>query len=143
MYMAILLNESMFGHESKQYILRFFDKRYGKFNNLDVHESILVQGKTKKINSYFLHFSYASLETYVTKLNRYTELYAKTKAAKNKNYNIIEIVFKVKFEFFKKYILELNFLNGIAGFHWAYLAGVYTYIKCIKTNELNVLNKKT
>jgi hypothetical protein len=41
--------------------------------------------KKDKLNGSFLHYSYESLEDYLTKFNRYTSMYAKGKAEKNKN----------------------------------------------------------
>tara|TARA_R110002051_G_scaffold271361_1_gene331699 strand:- start:52 stop:822 length:771 start_codon:yes stop_codon:yes gene_type:complete len=124
-----------YGHESKQYILRLFKKSNGRFNGLKVHEEIILDGETTKLTSDFLHFTTRSLDSYVEKLNKYAAIYAEGKYLNSKKYSILEIFIKVKFEFLKKYIIELNFLNGKEGFYWSYLAAYYSGLKYIKTNE--------
>jgi hypothetical protein len=77
-----------------------FNKIHGNFNADTVHESIIVDGKKDKLNGSFLHYSYESLEDYLTKFNRYTSMYAKGKAEKTKIF-IFQILLKSKFEFLK------------------------------------------
>ncbi|WP_282135384.1 glycosyltransferase family 2 protein [Seonamhaeicola maritimus] len=125
-----------FGRESKQLILRLFNKEHGGFNDSLVHEKIVVNGKTSKLKHHFLHYSYESISSYLEKLNKYTSLYAKEKSTNNRSFNIFIILIKSKFEFIRRYIFEGNFLNGIAGFHWSWLSAFYSYIKYIKTNDL-------
>jgi glycosyltransferase involved in cell wall biosynthesis len=126
-----------YGNESNRNSLRVFDKNHGGFNLSNVHEFVTVDGKTIKLKGHYLHYSYDSFYSYITKLNNYTQLHAVNKSKMNKKYSFIGIIIKTKFEFIKKYFFELNFLNGQAGFHWSFLCSYYMYIKCIKTNELN------
>lgn len=124
-----------YGNESNRNILRMFNKIKGEFCMTSVHEEIVVTGKTKILKGHCLHYSYASLQAYVAKLNQYTQLGAANKFAKNKKYSVFSIVIKTKFEFIKKYLIELNFLNGSSGFYWSLLSSYSTFIKCMKTNE--------
>lgn len=133
----VFLNKKFkYGNESNRYFLRIFNKTKGNFNANVVHETVNVSGKTIKLKGSFLHYSYESLEDYFTKFNSYTSFYAKSKSEKNKKYSFFEIAFKTIFDFLKKYVIDLNFLNGKEGFFWAYYSAVYTTTKCIKTNEL-------
>jgi glycosyltransferase involved in cell wall biosynthesis len=129
------------GSESNRKIIRFFNKNYGRFDLKNVHENINVIGMTAVLKNHFLHYSFVSFNDYINKLNKYTQLYAENKFVSNKKYSLFEIIIKTKFEFFKKYFIELNFLNGSAGFYWSYISSVYSGIKCIKTNEQYRLNK--
>lgn len=133
----VFLNKKFkYGSQSNRYYLRMFNKTFGNFNSNTVHESIIVDGKKDKLNGSFLHYSYESLEDYLTKFNRYTSMYAKGKAEKNKKYSFFQIVLKSKFEFFKIYFIDRNFMNGKEGFYWALFSSFYTISKCVKTNEL-------
>jgi glycosyltransferase involved in cell wall biosynthesis len=133
----VFLNKKFkFGHESNRYFLRIFNKSKGNFNSNILHETVSVSGKIKKLKGSFLHYSYESMEDYFVKFNSYTSFYAQSKFKKNKKYSFLEIIFKSLFDFFKKYIIDLNFLNGSAGFFWSYYSAVYTATKCIKTNEM-------
>lgn len=133
----VFLNKKFkYGSQSNRYYLRMFNKSYGNFNSNTVHESIIVAGKKDKLKGSFLHYSYESLEDYFAKFNRYTSLYARGKAEKNKKYSFIQILLKSKFEFFKIYFIDRNFMNGKEGFYWALFSAFYTITKCVKTNEL-------
>ena len=131
-----------YGNESSRSVLRLFNKKRGQFNNNSVHESVHVNGRTHHLKNVYLHYTSDSLNGYINKLNKYTQLYAENKFKKNKKYSLFEIIIKTKFEFIKKYFLELNFLNGKEGFYWSYFSAFYTAVKCIKTNELYFLNQK-
>ena len=124
-----------FGNESNRNILRLFNKTKGDFCLTSVHEEIIVKGKTKKLQGHYLHYSYASIQAFISKLNTYTQLGAANRFAKNKKYSFYSIIIKTIFEFVKKFLFELNILNGKSGFHWSLLSAFSTYVKCIKTNE--------
>lgn len=139
---VFLEKEFLYGSESNRNILRLFNKKFGQFDEKSVHESVHVNGKTHKFKNAFLHYTTDSLHGYISKLNKYTQLYAENKFLKNKKYSLFEIILKTKFEFIKKYFIEFNFLNGKAGFYWSYFSAFYTGVKCVKTNEQYLLNKK-
>ncbi|WP_158973690.1 glycosyltransferase family 2 protein [Cellulophaga sp. L1A9] len=124
-----------YGPDSKEYILRLFNKNMGKFDGKKVHENIILEGESAKLKNNFLHFTTRSLDNYIVKLSNYATIYAEGKYLKNKNYSIATIFIRVKLEFFKKYFVELNFLNGKEGFYWSYLAAYYMGLKYMKTNE--------
>lgn len=130
-----------YGNECGRDSLRLFNKQFGKIDPVTIHESVVVNGKTKKLKGHYLHYTCDSLESYITKLNKYTGLYAENKYKRNKSYSILGIWIKVRFEFIKKYFIELNCLNGKAGFYWSYVSSVYTGVKCMKTNEQYILKK--
>ena len=139
----VFLNKKFkYGSQSKRYYLRLFNKVYGNFNANTVHESIIVDGKKEKLKGSFLHYSYESLADYFTKFNVYTSLYARGKAEKNKKYSFFQILLKSKFEFFKIYIIDRNFMNGKAGFYWAFFSSAYTMTKLLKTNEFYFENSE-
>lgn len=124
-----------YGNESDKKFLRLFNKKLANFNNFPVHEFVETKFSTKELTNDFLHYSYGNLNEYIQKLNRYTDLYANDRFLKGKKFSVLMVVFKTKFEFFKKYILEKNVLNGKAGFYWSLFSSFYMFTKCVKTNE--------
>lgn len=129
-----------YGNESNRNILRFFNKNFGKYDMKSVHENLIISGKTTKLNNHYLHYSYDSINSYINKLNHYTQLHAINNVNAGKKYSLVGIVIKAKFEFVKKYFLELNFLNGKEGLYWAVFSSFYTFTKCAKTNDLRKNN---
>ena len=124
-----------YGHDNHHFYLRLFNKKFGNFNSNAVHESVSVEGNLHKLKYTFLHYSYDSIEVYIKKLNNYTNLLSKMNYEKGKKYSVFGIIFKSIFEFIKKYFIHLNFLNGKEGFIWSYYSAIYTFTKCVKTNE--------
>lgn len=124
-----------YGHDSHHFYLRLFNKKYGNYNSNQVHESVSVEGDLYKFKYPFLHYSYDSIETYIKKLNNYTNLLSKINYDKGKKYSILGMIIKFIFEFVKKYFFHLNFLNGKEGFIWSSYSAFYTFTKCVKTNE--------
>lgn len=131
-----------YGAESKQYLLRLFKKSAGTYNDKKVHEKVILNGNTAKLKHHFLHFKIRSLDAYVHQLNDYATIYAESEYLNNRKYSLLTIFIKTKWEFFKKYIWELNFLNGKEGFYWSFLAAYYLGLKYLKTNEQYKIVKK-
>lgn len=123
-----------FGDESGRKILRLVSA--GAYFTKDVvHELLKYEGKSAVLDGYMLHDSYASYHAYVDKMNSYSSLNASKALLKRKNYSFIQVVLKPKFQFFRKYIINLNFLNGVEGYYWSKLSAYYVFLKCLKVQE--------
>lgn len=127
-----------YGDESARKILRLVSDR-ASFTQDIVHEVLKSEGKTEILDGYLLHDSYASYEAYMNTVNKYTSLNAQKALKKGKNYSLLQVVVKPKIQFLKKYLLNLNFLNGIEGYYWSKLSSYYVFIKCLKVREINKL----
>ncbi|EAH8787471.1 glycosyltransferase family 2 protein [Campylobacter jejuni] len=107
------------------YSIRLFHKQYAKFNEREVHESIICQEKIGKLKHYFLHYAYENIEQFIDKQNRYSSLNPK------KN-NLLKALINPYWTFFKLYFIKLGFLEGKRGFIIAKLYAQYTFWKYIK-----------
>lgn len=126
-----------YGKESKYYHLRLFNKAKGNFDDAKVHEKVILQGNTKKLEHVILHYSYKNLDHYFEKLNRYTTIGAQKLKAKGKSRNLVFTILSFPIYFFKHYVIYRNFMNGKAGFIWSYLNAWYHVVKYLKLRELN------
>lgn len=125
-----------YGDESGREILRLVSEG-AQFTQDVVHEVLQYKGKSGVLQGHMLHDSYASYHAYVNKMNSYTSLNAEKALKKGKNYSLLQVLIKPKFQFFRKYILNLNFLNGIEGYYWSKLSAYYVFLKCLKVREIN------
>lgn len=128
--------EFKYGRESKELILRLFNKKSGNFNSAKVHESVELKGKVEKLSGLLLHNSYKSKGQYFEKFNDYTSKAADELFKKGKRRNIILTYLLFPLYFFKNYILDRNFLNGSKGFIWAFYSSHYPLIKYSKLRKL-------
>ena len=107
------------------YSLRLFNKTMGRFNEVDVHESVKVEGKVSKLRNHIVHLAYDNVDEFIDKQKYYADL-------SNKKRNIFKALLSPFWTFFKIYILKLGFLDGWRGFVIAKVYAKYTYWKYIK-----------
>lgn len=117
---------------NNEYILRLIRIGSGRYRNVLVHEGLEIEGKTTRLKNEMLHYSYADLENYFVKFNKYTSLAARDLKTKGRKFSLIGTLFRLPFEFLKRYVLKLGFLDGIRGFIWASCSTFYVFVKYIK-----------
>ncbi|MFA5857665.1 MAG: glycosyltransferase family 2 protein [Elusimicrobiota bacterium] len=119
------------------YVLRLFDKTKGSLDTTQlVHEHVKVNGKTAKLRSNLLHYTYASINDYIKRQDVYALLWAEENTGK-KTGGFIKALLHAKILFLKNYILKLGFLDGYYGLLICSLASYYTYKKYLKLGKLN------
>jgi len=124
-----------YGNENKMLHLRMFNRNFGNFNELPVHEGIQLEGITAALKHEILHYSYLNVHHYIEKLNKYTSFYADDASLKGKKANRAIIAIRLPFDFLKHYFLKRNFLNGYEGFVWSVLSTFYSFVKYVKLME--------
>lgn len=107
------------------YSIRLFNKKYGKFNDVNVHESVQLKSKVGYLKNHMIHLAYESIEEFIQKQNRYSSLNHKKKS-------LIKAIINPYWTFFKLYILKRGFLDGWHGFVISKLYAQYTFWKYIK-----------
>jgi glycosyltransferase involved in cell wall biosynthesis len=132
-----------FGGEYRNLQLRFFNRKFANFNDLSVHESVLVQDKkVLALKSELLHYSYKNLADYFTKLNHYTSLAADKLFAENKRQPLPILMIRFPFDFLYKYIFQGLIFDGFAGFIWALFSSISPVVKYSKVEEKRLIHKK-
>ena len=104
------------------YSLRLYNKHMGSFSEVDVHESVNVQGKVSKLKNHMIHLAYDNVDEFILKQKKYSNLSQKKK-------NIFKALFSPIWTFFKIYILKQGFMEGWRGFIIAKVYAQYTYWK--------------
>jgi len=107
------------------YSLRLFNKKMGRFNEVDVHESVKVVGKVSKLKNHIIHYAYDNVDEFISKQKYYAEL-------SNKKRNYIKAFLSPFWTFLKIYIFNLGFIDGWRGFVIAKVYAKYTFWKYFK-----------
>jgi len=115
------------------YSVRLFNKKFAKFNEKEVHESVECDCKKGYLKNPMIHLAYESIEEFIAKQNRYSTLGAKP--------NKLKALISPLWTFFKLYVLKLGFLEGWDGFVISRLYSQYTFWKYIKAKNENTRNK--
>lgn len=117
----------------KDEVLRLIKREYASFSNALVHEKLyLAQGKTGKLRTPLLHFSFNSVEEVLHKLNQYSTAGAIMQWEKGKKSNLRTAIWHGLWAFIRIYIFKRGFLDGREGFMLALSNAEGTYYRYIK-----------
>ena len=123
---------------NKDKVKRIYNKTRTQFNDVQVHESIQMDGmRLTSIQGNLLHYSYDSVEELINKMQKYSSLWAEQNRGK-KSASIFKAAYKSWFAFMKSYILQKGILYGGVGFLISACIAFGTFAKYAKLNFLNV-----
>ncbi|MBI1806770.1 MAG: glycosyltransferase family 2 protein [Ignavibacteria bacterium] len=110
------------------YTLRLF--RRGKYfpKRAEVHGGFAVRGETGTLKGQLYHYTYETIEQYVSKMNDYTSLQVSDKLNTNPSMEVgtSKIVLSPLSHFVRKYVSNKGYRDGIHGFVLAVLGAIYT-----------------
>ncbi len=113
-------------------VIRLFRKSQCRYEEKNVHEEIITQGKVGKLKHKLLHYTYKNFEDYYQKMNKYATYGAKDRLQKIKHVGLYHLCIKPGFRFFKHYILKAGFLDGVHGFVISVLSAYSVFLRNLK-----------
>tara|TARA_B100000959_G_scaffold282232_1_gene348160 strand:- start:149 stop:988 length:840 start_codon:yes stop_codon:yes gene_type:complete len=138
--------------------VRFFKRGKARYEEREVHEHMVVDGKTGSLSGHMEHNDRRGLELYMAKHNHYSTLEAKEilRQAITKDETIDAKFFgsaqqrrrwikrhiyprlpaRWLFRFFWMYVLRFGFLDGLAGLRFCLFISSYELLISLKTVEL-------
>jgi glycosyltransferase involved in cell wall biosynthesis len=144
--------------------LRLFKHRLGRYEKLtdvetasgdnEVHEHVVVQGRTGRLQSEMDHYAFPSIDVFVEKHNRYSNWEARVSLDRflsgSKGHlqsDAVSLRRQLKhlsqklplrplWRFLYVYMWQRGFLDGLAGFYFAGLHAFYEFLCVAKTREL-------
>jgi len=121
-----------FGGYYPDYQLRLFQKPYGRFKDLPVHEYVEIiksnhehiapKNKIAHFKNPIKHYSYQSVKEYKKAYMKFAGLFPK-------KINPIFAFVKAIYSFFYRWVIRAGFLNGKIGAQLALIYAVYTFKK--------------
>ncbi len=130
-----------YGGTYPDYQLRLFKNGAGLFNNSDVHEKLILNGKKGYLKNSMFHYSYHSIFDYFERFNLYTTLDAEKMYNSGKKINILKL-FSFNFRLFNKLIIKRGILDGFYGIFYHFFSSMYPIVKYAKLFEI-YQNKKS
>ncbi|WP_340202646.1 glycosyltransferase family 2 protein [Ascidiimonas sp. W6] len=113
-------------------VIRFFRKSRCRYEDKFVHEEIIAQGEVAQLNAKLLHYTYASMDTFMEKLNRYATLQARDYDAKTGRLTAYHFVVKPIWGFVKHYMVQSGFRDGVPGLVIGYIQGYTVFMRYVK-----------
>lgn len=124
------------------YVNRIFNKNHTRFNDNEVHESLILKEDSKiiKLKGMMRHYSYDSISQLIYKMNLYTTL--EIKRNPNKKSSPLKAILHAFWTFNRNYFLKKGFMLGYEGFLISYCNASGTLFKYLKIYEENIKKHK-
>jgi|TARA_B110000438_G_C15787270_1_gene639014 glycosyltransferase involved in cell wall biosynthesis len=79
------------------------------------HDKLHVGGTVNELDGDLLHFSYPSMNTFITKIIYFSDIYLQRQLDAQSKWRLIHVLFRPIWRFFRAYIVRLGFLDGFPG----------------------------
>lgn len=117
--------------------IRLWDKRKAKWGGEDPHDKVIVErGEVKLLKGDLLHMAYYSVDEHLQQMHKFSEVAAKAKFKNGKRaLFLVHVLLNPPFKFFKKYVLQLGFLDGYYGFVFCATTSALNFYKYLRLYE--------
>lgn len=120
-------------------VIRLFKRDACKYQDKQVHAEIIANGKVAFLKEKLYHNTYISFDAYLEKMNRYAWWQAKDYDKKTGKLTPYHFIIKPFWGFFKHYIIQSGFRDGVVGLAIGYVQGYVVFMRYVK---LWLLRKK-
>jgi glycosyltransferase involved in cell wall biosynthesis len=123
------------------YVLRLFRRGMGRFSDSLVHESVLLEGRSARLESPLLHYSYLDRTDVERKVAHYSDAAARQMHAKGKRTSLVRAALSAGWAFVRTWVIRLGLLDGRAGWGIAVMNARTTWLKYRKLAALNAVQR--
>lgn len=113
-------------------VIRLFKRDFCTYENKQVHAEIKAEGQVGHLKSKLYHNTYTTLDNYMLKMNRYASLQAKDYDSKTGRLTPYHFIIKPFWGFFKHYIVQSGFRDGVVGLTIAWIQAYVVYMRYAK-----------
>lgn len=122
--------------------MRLYNRTKTRFSDAQVHEAIIATNMSiVPLKGPIIHYSYASISDFLSKMQSYSTLFAQQNKNK-KSSSLLKAIGHGLFTFFKSYVIKRGFLGGYEGFVISAYNAHTAYYKYLKLYEINASDKK-
>jgi len=102
-------------------VIRLFKKSKSHYEDKMVHAEIIADGEVGYLKHKFYHNTYTTIDSHIKKLNRYAAWQARDYDKKTNRLTPFHFIIKPVWGFFKHYIIQMGFRDGVPGILISYL----------------------
>jgi glycosyltransferase involved in cell wall biosynthesis len=123
-------------------VVRLFKKGKGRYPNRRVHADLEIAGPVPTLRNPFLHYTFRSFDQYFRKFLNYAEWGAAQAFRDQRPVGFIEIAFRPTWRFFRMYVVQLGFLDGLHGLVLCGLQAFGVFLKYAKLWEYRIRERR-
>ena len=131
-----------FGGQYPAAQLRLFLKDCFKYEEVEVHPRVFLDGETGHLTKDMIHYSYRDFSHFLSKLNGQTTLEAKKWVQTDRGMSFGRAVRRTVDRFFRTYLRKKAYKDGFIGFMVGFFASLYQIISYAKYWEMKKKDKK-
>lgn len=120
-------------------LIRLILKDSGKWMG-SVHEVFHTANNVGQLNGFLNHYPHQTLKEFINDINNYSSIRSKELFNRGAKTNVFEIMFLPFFKFIYNYFFNLGFLDGPAGFTYAFMMSFHSFLVRAKLYQL--INKQ-
>lgn len=113
-------------------VIRLFKRDFCSYEDKKVHAEIKTNGAVGQLKHKLYHNTYTGLNEYMEKMNRYADLQARDYDSKTGRLTPYHFILKPFWGFFKHYIVQSGFRDGVVGLTIAWIQAYVVYMRYAK-----------
>jgi glycosyltransferase involved in cell wall biosynthesis len=123
-------------------VIRLFRRDKGRYPNRRVHADLAIEGPTPLLKHPFVHYTFRSFDQYFDKFLKYAEWGAAQAFREGRSVGVIEIAGRTLWRFFRTYVLQLGFLDGLHGLVLCTLQSFGVFLKYARLWEYRLRTRR-
>jgi glycosyltransferase involved in cell wall biosynthesis len=123
-------------------VVRLFRRDKGRYPNRRVHADLEIDGPVPVLKSPFLHYTFRSFDQYFGKFLNYAEWGAAQAFRDGRRAGLVEIGFRPTWRFFRMYVLQAGFLDGLHGLVLCALQAFGVFLKYARLWEYRIRERR-
>jgi len=117
---------------------RLWRRGSSEWQGQNVHEALIVTGKTGKLHGDLLHYTMEDINDHLRKSMLYSDLFARQWATAGRDARLLDLWFRPWWRFVRGYFLRCGFLDGWQGFVIARMVAFDTFFRYAKLREAKI-----
>jgi hypothetical protein len=110
-------------------VLRLFRRERARFDDAQVHERLILEGRVVALDASIEHHSYPDMDHCLIKMSRYARAGAEKSWRAGRRAGALDLLLRPPLRFLRQYVLQAGFLDGTHGLLLCALASTQVLIK--------------
>ena len=96
-------------------VLRLFRSDSGRWSGSTEHCLVELKGREKQLRSDLLHYTNPTINSYIDKINFYSDIFLQRQIESGKRWSAMETVIRGAWRFQRAYVFRMGFMDGFPG----------------------------